>query len=190
MANAYTHKVRDGKTTELRDFILLCATSLFGGREDLPLESREPSTYHRDRLSSCRRELSIAQARSDEEWVRLTDKFNREEKERKTRALEEKNLVRERYIVMLQKVDAWEPPSENHVDLKEFMRRQLRSSIEHDAPFSTAPSDPPYTMEVYKTDTLRWLKEDIEQHEKRWLEECEVVKQDNQWVRDLLESLP
>ena len=100
---------------------------------------------------------------------------------------------REIYADMKAKVEAWKPPTKDHVPLKTFMLDQLDSSSRSDS------HDEFYLGEVRKLEAIKPLdyyrqellktKRDLVYHKKQYKEEVARVNQRNNWIKKLRESL-
>lgn len=139
MPTGYTADLYEGKDVTFEEFALGCARA-FGAlitmRDDdsqTPIpEQFEPSEFYANELREAQAELAEAEQRTDADWEALVLKSHEENLTRisgwKTRDAARK----ERYEGMLSQVEAWEPPTDEHQGLKEFMAEQLRSSIDFD----------------------------------------------------------
>lgn len=194
MATGYTAGVADGKVTEFPDFAMQCARA-FGAlimmRDDphnaeIP-EEFEPSTFYAERLAEARERLAVLEAMTPDGIVQAAQASNEQAAAAfaENRARQEKIVAR--YRAMLEKVEAWVPPSLDHVEMKDFMRQQLESSIDFDSYDLAAPEAEEagdwYAREVgaARRDITRYAEE----HEK----EVERTRERNRWVRQLRGSL-
>jgi hypothetical protein len=99
---------------------------------------------------------------------------------------------------MLEKVRAWESPSSKHDNYKEFMISQLEDSIRWDCSGSyyedsllqavSKLKNMPTTKEI-REERFSRLQRDFEYYQKKLAEEKERVSGNNQWIRQLYESL-
>lgn len=89
---------------------------------------------------------------------------------------------------MLAEVDAWQPPTEMHTGLKNFMRDQLTSSIEADcnATHTAVTFD---TAEEYRDAEIHRLTTDLAHHRLQLLKAQARVSAQNDWIRTLWASL-
>lgn len=104
-----------------------------------------------------------------------------------TRYAEEHREKAALYDAMLARVEAWVPPSADHVGLKDFMLEQIRISV---------PGEP-YQRKLPPSDPAEWLDDkladarwDLDYYRKRHAEELERTANLNRWVRRLRESVP
>lgn len=196
MPTGYTADVKDGKVTTFPEFALQCARA-FGALiemrddpKDAPIPDEfTPSEYHVTALAKAEArlaelatyDLDRAEREAGAEYVARL-KYEREREERR---LAEKA----RYEAMLDKVLAWEPPTEQHVEMKKFMVDQLESSIGFDC-------SPIAWPEPVKSSPQEWLaaarasaEHDVEYHTKHLAEDRERAAGRTAWVAALRQSL-
>src|SRR5690349_4914266 len=137
MPTGYTAAIT--KDMPLETFVWLCARA-FGAlvtmRDDpmdAPIPQKlEPSAHYRDSLERARKRLLEVQAWTPEDA--LADLVRRREQEdanmAKYRA--EREETRRGYVRMLSLVEAWQPPTPDHWELKKFMLEQITGSIKFD----------------------------------------------------------
>ena len=179
------------------EFVLQCARA-FGAlimmrddAMDTPIpEAFEASNYNKTRLEDAKKELARLQAMTPE--MRLD--FG---KARKADAIasSEKNLAQQaeqnaRLDAMAEKVKAWQPPTSDHAELKNFMLDQIRISRDSgdywlELLTKDKAADP---MEVYNA-ALKAAQEAIPYHTKEHQKEVERMNARTEWVRQLRKSL-
>lgn len=194
MPTGYTAKLHDGDQS-FEDYLSGCAHA-FGALIELrdsgidaPIpQSFEPRTYHRDGIQAAEAMLTAIDEWTDKqaEEMALTAWQDQilayEETEEKTSA------IRARYQAMLDKVDAWTPPSEDHEGLKRFMREQIEAcASEGSMDYYPIPSK--LAGVEFRAQAVAKAIRDIEYHAKGWAEEQERVAGRSEWVRLLLESI-
>lgn len=201
MPTGYTADVQKGEVTSLADFALICARG-FGALvllrdSDQSLEATRRyiedetyvgrSTYYENNLKAACERLAELEAMDEREALAAAQAAADAVVE-SNRSFAERSLVeRERYEAMLAQVEAWEPPTSEHMSFKEFMVEQLRQSIEFDCR--------PFAMPVPDV-SLGWRDAEIEQTRGR-ITRCEeeIEKERNRnesrraWVQALLDSL-
>jgi hypothetical protein len=197
MPTGYTADVVDGKVTDFPTFALQCARA-FGAlieMRDAPNDAPIPdefkaSTYHADRVEQARGELEALNLLSQDERRMAADAEYETELQRRRESEAKTVVVRERLNAMLADVEAWEPPTLEHFELKRFMQQQLNETLKwdgrglyHDEPLERKTPD-----EWYEAQRTR-LERDIVYHTKHHAEEVERVKGRNAWVKALRESL-
>lgn len=88
---------------------------------------------------------------------------------------------------MLKEINAWEPPTTEHTQFKEFMIEQITKSIDCDC----------YTLDKpEKISGKQWLAKEIKDvnwninyQSEEYKKECERVAEHNKWVNELCDSL-
>jgi hypothetical protein len=201
MPTGYTADVGDGKVAEFSDFALSCSRA-FGALvmlrdHDQSLEATRrylasgkyanESSYYQDSLRKAAERLTQLEEMTDEEARLLALKEAEELRQTNRRYAEKTQAQRMRYEAMVEKVEAWEPPTDDHLGLKNFMLEQLHGSID----FDCTP------VELHGPDLSDgWREREIAKQRDRIIKDAkDIVKeharneQRRQWVEALLESL-
>ena len=201
MPTGYTAPVQDGSVTELADYALTCARG-FGAMvllrdSDQSLDATrryveeqsyaEASGYYVDALRKSKERLVELRSMTDEQALAASQAAHDEVVASNQRSEEKRVAELARYEAMIAKVEAWEPPTDDHAELKTFMLDQLRQSVEFDCR--------PFSMPAPEV-SLAWRDEEIER-ELRNVEryEAEIEKEAERnagrigWVTALLDSL-
>jgi gas vesicle protein len=199
MPSGMTSKIYEGKEETLESYILKCAHQ-FGGlmhtRDDgfdAPVRLRESYTSYYDRkIKSLREELTRYQQMTLDDAKKQIQEHYEEELTRYNRRVKEKLEVKERYTTMLEKVQAWEPPTDEHLSLKNDAVKQLEDSIHFDC--STAYMSVP--KKPLEGEAQQWLEnqkyrlvEQIQSYKDDKQSDQEKVASNNKWIKDLLDSL-
>jgi hypothetical protein len=195
MATGYTHDVADGKVTEFPAFALSCARA-FGAcitmRDDDPAkpipDEFKPDTWCAKWADEAKGELerleemtfAARQAAYRADVAATEAVWEKSEAERKAK--------RERYESMLAKVEAWTPPSDEHVELKKFMVSQLADSIKFDCSNSWERPVAPTVAQWY-AEKVKSARKRIADSEDEQRKENERAAGRNRWIRQLRESL-
>lgn len=195
MPTGYTADVKDGKITEFPEFAMRCARA-FGAlveMRDAPNDAKvperfEPSSYYAEQMEERRATVERLRTMTVAEADEAAESDYRENVERVRKWNAEKLETENRYKAMLAKVVEWEPPSEDHVELKKFMLQQLHESINFDC-------GEPYAEPVRKTAEV-WLAEQIAEADRRlayiseeYAKELKRVENRNRWLAELRSSL-
>ncbi len=195
MPTGYTANIGD-KDITFKQFVWSCARN-FGAlvmmRDDpndaeIP-EEFKPSNYHKESLEKAYRELKdLDQISEKEATLKSIEECN--EKNKQEKEYEKKKLIlKNKYLAMLEKVKAWNPPSPDHENLKKFMISQIEESIDFDCKVYPNKTNMPLSGKDWlkeKRDHILW---EIEYHTKEDREECERVAGRNLWLKQLRESL-
>lgn len=197
MPTGYTSPLYEGKEISFEQFALRCARN-FGAlvmMRDEPLdapipEKFEPDEFLRKEYERCKKEYDDfinnppSEKELEAEYEARVAKSNSDFQ----RQQEERRLLGDRYENMVSKVLAWNPPTKEHVSLKEFMLSQLRESMEWDCS----------VLSLYIPDKKEWIsqklsgediKERMEHFKKSWEKELAVAESRNRWIRELRDSL-
>lgn len=200
MPTGYTAPVKDGEITELEPFVLSCARA-FGALvllrdSDQSLEATrryvetgaylDTSDYHERDLVTARQRLAELEAMTDTEADTAARAAADDVATRNQEIEAERAESQRRYEAMIAKVEAWEPPSADHVEFKEFMLKQLRESIDFDChPFAlTVPEIAGWRERQIKEMTRRIARAEEEIEKQRERNEAR-----RSWVEGLLDSL-
>jgi hypothetical protein len=104
---------------------------------------------------------------------------------------DQKIELKNRYQRVLEEVYQWQPPTPEHVKLKEYAINQLKDSIEWDCGSAYL-----YLKKIKKNTSTEWIKrrtesclKDIDYHSKEYNEEVKRVNERNDWIRLLRASL-
>lgn len=198
MPTGYTADIQDGKVAELKDYILKCSRN-FGAlihmRDDdinAKIEHRKVSDYHLEQLNKVKKDFEEFQKLTDEEIQDILNKSYQQRIKDQQEGLKRFEEGKQRYLCMLEKVRRWQPPTEEHIDLKNFAIKQLEESLDFDygdnlkeyylqEPFKD-------TIQGYKQYKIESYLKDIERHSKGYREEIEGVEKINKWIDDLINS--
>lgn len=194
MPTGYTANVADGKVTDFPTFAMQCARAFGACIEmrddptDTPIPDEfKPSDYHAEALAAAQQRLAEFKARDGKAWNAATEQHNAEAMKQYQEDIARNERIKDNYLAMLAQVQAWEPPSPDHHEMKKFMELQLYDSIKFDCRIPEKPRQLTVAefMELER-ESIAW---DISYHTKQQAEEVERAKSRTQWVRQLRESL-
>ena len=197
MPTGYTADLTE--KTPLTDVVLRCARgmgALILMRDDpmdAPIKDFEPSDYHLKALENARSALAAAKEMSAKQAFDAIAKHNANALANQECLRNQSSDTGAKYLRMLALVEAWAPPTPDHVGLKRFMTEQLTSSLEHDC------HDEDFAERCYPTfdgtpndwivSQMNKAMHDINYHSQNWEEEVQRTNARNKWVRDLKASL-
>lgn len=128
MTTGYTHPVAEGRHTTIEQYAWHCSEAFFHDGNvtagDTEFESRE--VKHAE--AEVERLTNLSDDEVSADWSQKLTRIR--EANRGSWKRHEEMLAR--YTAMLEKVRAWEPPTERHKALKLFMEEQLVFSIKFD----------------------------------------------------------
>jgi hypothetical protein len=196
MPTGYTAGVADGTISDFQTFALRCARA-FGATilmRDDPMDAPipdefQPSSFYADALSAAKEKLANLKSLTSAEAEASRDAAHRESLASWERRVAERTETRNRYQEMLAQVVQWEPPTAEHLELKTFMVKQLRESIDFDCSdsYDERPNVTPVTeWLVQQTDRAA---RDVERYAAEHAKELERTASRNAWVKALRESL-
>lgn len=190
----YTAALYEGEDQSFEDFAMQCARA-FGALvtmrdepRDAPIPDEfEPSSYHEEGLAEARRRLEAVRGWTDERVEAEARTVNEVALAHHESMMQERRERRARYEGMLAKVEEWDPPTSDHVGLKDFMRSQIEESIV----FDCSEREPPETLSgaEYRARELTQAERDVEYHERHAREDRERAGKRTAWVKALRESL-
>ena len=200
MPSGLTCKIYSGEDLTLRGFVLSCARQ-FGpgyhasqnGEKELPKDKApilKVGNYHEEKILEAEKELEkLESLRSNiEEAQKLYDEQYAQNMQYNTAVSEERNVIKERYNTVLEKVEAWNIPVE-YTSLKELMLKQLKESIEWDCSPYTPYKEEKVPIEEWIEVKIRLAKRDLDYHTKELQEEKRRVEYDNKYLKGLYEAL-
>jgi hypothetical protein len=196
MPTGYTSQIENG--ISFQDFVLNCARA-FGAlitMRDEPANAQipekfEPSDYHVKQLVEAKKEferletMNIEQARSETVAEYEKNLIDIAEYRKKKAAL------RSKYEDMLAQVRRWNPPTSDHVELKNFMIQQIISSIDFDCSMRHYDNNPPQMLpaEDWLRKERKKAADNISYHTKKMEAETTRAEECTRWVQQLRASL-
>lgn len=200
MPTGYTASVGDGKVTEFKEFAMDCAKGMgvaimmrdHPAHEKLSVENCLDTSgveYHKNNLAEAKKRLK----RTDEEILADFDKIKEERIKSAEEGAARRIATKKHYEAMLEKVNAWVPPTEEHEGLKTFMVNQLTESIEFDCggDFYERHLEDAKALrpEVYLKSYRESAERNIAYHTKKLAETEQRNAELRAWIEAFLESL-
>lgn len=195
MPTGYTSVLYDGEQS-FEDFVMRTSRGMMAlvTMRDEPLDAPIPerfkpyTEYSDKRLAEAQSLLrrldgmtpAQAQEAADAEFSEAEEKWQESEQTRLAR--------RERYEAMLAQVEAWEPPTAEHVSFKDYMRDQLKQSIDFDTSSYSFDSQR-LTAQEWVEEKRRSAERDVEYHTGERAKEIERAQGRTAWVQALRASL-
>ena len=197
MPTGYTHKVGEGQSFE--DFVLGCARA-FGAcimQRDDPADEKpklqEASNYHSEKLIEAKQQQLEFLAMTEDEKLDYGHMSAEEDIFRITERIEKNIALADKYTSMYMKVLDWVPPSSEHVELKQFMLKQLQDSKDFDCSndyyyqeLERAKKASPMDYYEKMLDSISW---NVKYHSDEALKEFDRTVARNSWIEQLYESL-
>ena len=191
MPTGYTSGIEKGMT--FKEYATNCAKA-FGAnilmRDEpmsAPIKTYETDPYYVNKLLDTIKEKEEFLKLSEEQKKELWNKEHRDYVTERTAWNNKNQSLREKYEAMLAKVNSFEPPTEDHVNYKEFMKSQLVESIKFDC----------YVHEIKEQESFEdWLdiklngfEKDITYYTEKNEEEISNNTGRNTWNEKLFEAL-
>lgn len=196
MPTGYTAALHDGEQS-FEDYALGVARG-FGAlimMRDAPADAEipdvfEPGDYYVKRVADLRSELDAVSNMSDARLAQVQADEITEAEERLAAFRAERDARRTRYEAMLARARAYEPPTPDHVGLKETMVQQLVQSIDFDCGGRYEPAvSPALPLDEYRAARVTKAGDDLTCAIKSLEEEQERADGRTAWVQALRESL-
>lgn len=196
MPTGYTAKLMEkGETFE--EFVWTCARA-FGALitmrddpHDAPIPQKlEPSKYYLESLEKAKRDYAELINMNDSAKLGFGERKKAEDIAQSQDWTAKRTEENKRIEKMEALVKKWEPPSGDHVELKEFMLQQLdvsRHSLEYDyESIGKAKEKAPVD---YYAEAVSRAERNIEYYTEEWEKEVERTNGRNRWLQQLRESL-
>lgn len=196
MATGYTAKLmKDGQT--FQEFIMGCARA-FGAlieMRDAPNgatipEKFEPSKYHAEQLIESKNELERLQSMNDSEKEAFGESAKEADVKRAEERLEEVRSENERLENMAAQVRAWNPPTQDHHGLKDFMLKQIgisKHGLEYQGSCLSKARKKPAT--AYYVSAVSSACRQVAYHEEENAKEIDRTTGRTEWVQQLRASI-
>lgn len=196
MPTGYTAAVQDGSILKFSDFAMICAkamgacVTLRDESIDAPLPAKfEPQTEHHQKsgAKSQKKLLALENLSTEDIVIQASLHYKNGIKEY-AKSNDKAELHRLRYKKMLEEVQAWDPPTDDHWGLREFMIEQLEESIKFDCD-SALQYPERLTPTEWHNKELEAAASDVEYHNRAIAEEISRVNTRNAWIGALRTSL-
>jgi hypothetical protein len=192
MPTGYTYSIIENDGISFEDFVLQCATAFLVSCRENPIRDKIPErveedTYYKNAFEEVTTRLERYRNMSIEEANVLAHQEYLDRIEKQKQNFEKTTEEIQQFNAMLNKVIAWNPPSETHEGLKKFMIEQIQTSIPNLNDYNEAISE--LSGSKYLKIKMECALEDINYSKKKWDEEKERVKKTNIWITQLRDNL-
>ena len=203
MPTGYTAGIEDGTITTGKDFLKLC-TRAFGIAMDLrdeplsvPTPTKfEPNTYYKDKLEEAKAELEECRKISFEEAKAKMIKSHADRVKMYKSIAERYTENNKKYAKVRAEVEAWNPPTLEHYNLKKFALEQIDMCIEKqeyiDECLQKANEkldDSDKAVEEFISHEFESCYENLKRRKEYWEEEQARAASKNAWMENFLNSL-
>jgi hypothetical protein len=202
MPTGYTAGILDGTITTFPQFAKLCMRA-FGAAMHLRDESLEdeytprvPSDYHPKEIAKANKLLTDSRTLSDEVIIANKKAELESSKEYHLGAIEKAEKNTEILNKILAEVNNWNPPTEEHTGIKDFMIDQIKKTIDFDCNSSyhnKALVEIEFDLRNLNSLNIRSsmvekAKKDLKYHTAENLKELKRCEDSNKWVTDFINS--
>lgn len=192
MTTSFTDRILND--VSFKEFVKACSTitGIYANMKDNSIAKKMmkkefyPENHFLEELAEAKEELKELENMTIEEAEKIATKEYEESINAYYNELEEARKNMEKYKNMLEKVHNWQPPTKDHVTLKNFMIDQIEDSIKYDC-------DEEWTLK--RIDKLKKLsgkeyldmminmkKEDIKRYAKRYMDSIKNAEYKNRWI--------
>ena len=195
MTTGYTAIIEEKPDCTFRDFALRCARGMGAcvmqrdDDMDTPPRHRERSTFYAQKIPEARAHLEALLARDPAAWEQANIAKQREIEDYNEKAKAEHARLATVYSAMLAQVEAWKPPTPDHVGMQRLMREQIL--------MCWTPGSKPYliarerrTLEEFRAAEIKSAREDLTRAESEDAKDAECCAESNAWIDALYASLP
>ena len=196
MPTGYTADIEKGIT--FNQYALSCARA-FGAcvtmrddSSDTPIpEEFQPSDWNKKELAKAKAKLSSLNRTSVEESSQLAISEYETEMKRQEASIKKDRKLMAKYMAMLEAVNQWQPPTQEHIEFKTFMADQIERSLKFDGMEEYYNEHPPKLLsgEEWLTQKKAEAIRNIEYHTKEYQAEIDRVNIRNAWIKALRDSL-
>lgn len=195
MPTGYTAGVADGRIATFEAFVWECARGMgalvtLRDDTDAPIPDRfEVEPYHAQQIAKLRATLAEAEAWTADEAQRRADEEHSAETKAHRQREQKRAETEARYRTMLAAVEAWQPPTPDHVDFRTFMREQLAESIKWDCGDLRTPGPERKTGAEYRHAVMKAAAHSLRYHTEEQEKEAARVESRNRWLAALRASV-
>jgi uncharacterized lipoprotein YehR (DUF1307 family) len=204
MPTGYTAGILDGKINTFHDFALVCVRA-FGAAIHMRDESLntkyepvKPDQYYVDAVKEARERMIELFSITDEQIIEREKAKIQSTLKYHSERIKEIKALREKLEYLLDQARKYEPPTLEHVEIKQFMIQQLEGTIEHDCDLSyheeyiemaNSLKDKPIDPKVIRDSLLDDNNRDMQHAEERLKENIDKCNEANEWVKVFLDSI-
>lgn len=197
MANVYTNDIVNG--ISFKEYAMNCARA-FGAcfeLRDLPLgEDKipllfEPSDYHLKVKQKTMEEIEKLFTMTIDDCERMAETEWEYAEIRRIKRIADRKKIRKSYDDMLTLVNAWVPPTEEHIALHNFMKTQIEESIRFDCLWDDGIEEitPKLTGHEWRSRKMDELKKSLNYHSDHYDKNCKRAAEKTAWIQALRNSL-
>lgn len=202
MASGYSQEVLNGNVTTLKQFASVCAMGLGATAHqkdealNTPIRKAVVGKHHNKAIRELKSNLKDFKEVTDKQLHKDEKKALSETKEHYLKKIVLVKAAKKKCSALLLDAQLWEPPTDNHVVVKEMMIEHLKETIEFDCdlkPIKELIADIDKRIksidpEAIRTKQIEAIEKAIDFHEQSHKVDKDHVKQSNEWVGELMNS--
>lgn len=203
MPTGYTAFIKDGEIKTGKDFLKLCTRAFGIAMEirDEPLSVPtpnhfEPNPYYLKNYHKAVAALEEAKKMTIDEARREMQINHDHELERYKKTLREYESINAKYEAIKKEIAEWIPPTEGHVELKNFARNQIDISFENTRWYKQEIARLEKEIDLgdeavtaYISERIDFAKEEVERARKAWQKEVKRAEDKNKWIDEFYRSI-
>lgn len=196
MPTGYTAIIEDREDCTFEDYVWRCARAFgaFVMMRDEPLDAPVPAQfeaddYHAKGIAKAKKRLDDLKAIDAGQAAALAKEEHAAALRSNAASAAKQKAKLARYDAILAKVNAWEPPTSAHVELKKFMVQQIGVSTEFERGY-VAPAPELLSGEAWLAKENAKAARDIAYHTEHDAKERARTAERNAWVTALAASVP
>ncbi len=203
MATGYTEGIENGRITTGKEFLKLCtrafgiAISLKEEPLSVPTPTKfEPDTFYKDKIDREKLELKKYERMYFEDAKAEMIKSHADRAKMYKHMAEDSIEKNKKYAKIRAEVEAWNPPTENHYNLKKFALEQIDMCVEKQEwidewlNYSNEElDDSDEAVKNFIAERINLCREGIKYSEEHWKAELKRTEDNNIWMQQFLNSL-
>jgi len=191
--STFTQSIKYGAEMSAAEFIVGWA-KLRGGlahmREeplDAPIRMLAMSPYRESALKRAKENLEKYKNMTLEEAEAAIEEGYQKSIEHQKVMDEQRALQKQKFVALMEEVNKWEPPTLQHLTIKEDALSDLKSAIKD---CECTPYEPEKMgAQEYIDMWVENYEKEVAYHEKTLADEKQAVEEKNKWIKDLLASV-
>lgn len=195
MPSGYTAKLYEGDQ-DFTEFLFGCARGIgyLISMRDEPWTAEipdffVPDPYYEERVARARGRIDEIQALDDVELMKSQERQREDRVKSLEKYANENRQRKERYVKMLDRAKAWEPPTAEHEGLQQLMVEQLEQSLQFDTDHRPPALPPLSPVAEYREQELALAHAEIEDAERELEREISRCEDRTAWVQALKSSV-
>lgn len=198
MPTGYTADVVDGKVTSFEEYAKQCMRAFVMHMRDdswdRPYYPRQVNDYYEREAKNLEKEIAKLEKTDEKELWALECKRMESDIKGTKKIIADAKKETERINAMLKKAEAFVPPTEEHVYIKQFMIEQLKISMHEGDYWEERIKENQRRLKGkmpkgFKKELIKDKQESLERAKRRYAEEVASCKKCNDWCDAFLKAI-